>query len=362
MHGEPVEQQLDENNTRMRTHSLDSLEEEKEEFTVECQHYTIPIELSGMDKREEEIPEIKIDFEYQLINNNNENVASSKKPIEIKTTNSNYVVGDLKNTQKFNEEIVVKQRARESLKFWKSEEEKRKNEVDTSHNGNNSSSISSSSNTSTSLSLSSSNSTSKSNERRASVNMDSISSNSTSVEPSVIETFEPAISSRRVKDRISVFESKCQENNTGTTMNNVFKMKKGSKSNYDRISSVKSSPAYSIVEAKPVETKFSNSIQSRIESLEKNFDRNESVKTLERRGKSLDTNRIKEENGFTDTLTSTRNIDLSYSNDLDKPKPPEKLTISTSQQSLKSLSSKSMENGCESRTQIEPNQVCIICH
>ena len=206
----------------VRTHSLDSLEDEQknEEFTIEC-------------------------------------VAQPLHDEQASDEQSNaYTIGDLKKNTKFpNEENLIKQRARESLKFWKSEEEKLKQDTD-QQNGPSvvQNSIFSSQNSfvSSLKRVSSRDAKSTSLEHQA-----------TTKETNNEKTNETdqQVPIKRVKDRINIFESKFQENKTNAP---VTKIKKGSQSNFEP----KSMPIFDI---KPM-FQDSKDIQARIDTFENNFE------------------------------------------------------------------------------------------
>lgn len=187
---------LNQNQTSMmssplvRTHSLDSLEEEKnEEFTIEC----------PTDIRPEFVEE--------------------EQPKKI-----SYTIGDLRtNSSKFNEESLIKQRARESLKFWKSEEEKLRQDTDQL----NSSTIVQNSIFSTPNPFTSSLKRVSSRDKSIGQGPETISTDQIKEKPSETDQQVP---SKRVKDRISIFETKFQENKTNAP---VTKIKKGSQSNFE---------------------------------------------------------------------------------------------------------------------------------
>ena len=97
-----------------RSQSIDSLEAYQSQQSL-FKHHGIDVDFDISIKNESElseIPEIKIDFEYQI----------NKDPV-YKMSDKLFKVTETKPI-KFNED-QVKQRTRESLKFWKDEEEKR---------------------------------------------------------------------------------------------------------------------------------------------------------------------------------------------------------------------------------------------
>lgn len=227
---------------RERTHSLDSLEE----FAVDCSKNNTAraINRRNFNSNENheselsEIPEIKIDFEYKL-----------NPPVpQRRQQNKNFTVYDFKN-KKFNEENIVKQRTRESLKFWKDEEEKLKNshtsqtnkmasashgpsaaissntnhDVDSYGNEALEHHISSSSSShTTSLASNSGVSTSSTNNDLTSPGFSKIATSyNQTVEHGTGEYTDHKSSSsvfslKRVKDRINVFESKKSQSNIPT--------------------------------------------------------------------------------------------------------------------------------------------------
>ena len=217
------------------------------------------------------MPDIQIDLECKLgghhkNNNNNEQTqAPTKNPIQITipkisaaiekfcknnettaTTPNAEMVGEVKKqpTSKFNDEHLIKQRARESLKFWKEEEEKRKSETaaalssisnvvaaaqpaNGSQNNNNSLSEPISNSVSSHLNHSQNtinNATATFNHENGAKR----TSLSTASDFSAATGTNESISSvKRVKDRINIFESKSQQPATSSQPAS-FKLKKSS--------------------------------------------------------------------------------------------------------------------------------------
>ncbi|RNA13964.1 hypothetical protein BpHYR1_031328 [Brachionus plicatilis] len=165
-----------------RTHSLDSLEEEKHEhFTIEC-----------ADAADDQ-----------------------------KAKKTAYSIGDLKDSAKFNEQSLVKQRARESLKFWKTEEEKLKQDTDQqSPSPIVQNSIFSSPNP-----FVSSLKRVTSRDSAASMHRDLVTDEAKEKSAEM----DQQVPAKRVKDRINIFETKFQENKTSVP---ATKIKKGSQSNF----------------------------------------------------------------------------------------------------------------------------------
>ncbi|CAF0724466.1 unnamed protein product [Brachionus calyciflorus] len=288
--------------SRLRSHSLDSLEEEKnEEFTVECHHYIdnndrlIDSNTHTQTNNDDDSPEIKIDFEYSYIDQGKQDQISNS-----------YTIGDLKNNSKFNEESLVKQRARESLKFWKTEEEKFKQE-NTESNPN----VSTSSLVQNSIFHTSQNSTLKrvnSRETKMSINSNSTQFNNGS-QDRLNETQDQQVPSKRVKDRINIFESKLQDNKSQAPVMNFLKIKKGSHSNFERETRNTIVKPFEVVEKKPI----LSTVQSRIESLER---KNLSEDTLELKNEEFCTQTYIEANQVEETTCTTiKTIDIKPQND-----------------------------------------------
>jgi hypothetical protein len=231
---------------RERTHSLDSLEEEENEantntkygmvanincgkfiFETQDANYDVDVDInvSRIEQRKKgdqeqlecselsEIPEVKIDFEYKL-RSSKTNLAlltqHEKDHLHLvssssSTSTSNNSLDSNSVSPKFhelNEETdIVKQRTRESLKFWKQEEQKEKRKDSDSYlamkqikiNNNNSSSSSSSAKNN------SVNNSTKTSSYNISNQVNIIEHSNTPIEHIPIKC---------VKDRINVFESK----------------------------------------------------------------------------------------------------------------------------------------------------------
>ena len=322
---------------RERTHSLDSLEEEYRvdnrfevvagqisDFDVEMDinvSRIIEAKVAEMQSQEleqeqeselSEIPEIKIDFQYQLnskrsinsdsdsqadnfnsefeINNKINHFANSTTRVTVESRN--YEVVDLKDTARFNEETVIKQRARESLKFWKQEEEKIKHELNESSSSHTTSHASlSTANGATLASPSYSSQTfsakqNKTSEKKSSCMVDSANSINDSTSYLSLNNNESgetsSAPSKCIKDRISAFESKSKEQTTHKPTFMVAKRKEKATAATQPQESVKTAPK--------------NSIQSRIESLEKKADKAEHRRAnYKTRDSSLGSNDIKSE-------------------------------------------------------------------
>ncbi len=171
--------------------------------------------------------------------NNNINTFSAQN-ISI---NQSFSIGELKknggtaapagsSSSKFNDENLIKQRARESLKFWKEEEEKRKSEMNSqSLNTNNYNTLNSQSQNNSLLSNSVvSNTTTNNSQSHLSTNhhqdhsnhtndikttadfsfASSTNNNTSNIDLST-STAACGTVSKRVKDRINIFESKTQQ-------------------------------------------------------------------------------------------------------------------------------------------------------
>ena len=161
-HNEETEEDDDETMLRReRTHSLDSLETTEQakytsincgKFTLETQHASYDVDLdinvSHMQKMEQQqlecselsdIPEVKIDFEYKLKSAKEQE--KSYLRMASSSSSSNQSCPSPKLDIMNEETAVVKQRTRESLKFWKQEEAKEKR-LDSSGGGNGGASMS----------------------------------------------------------------------------------------------------------------------------------------------------------------------------------------------------------------------------
>jgi len=242
-----------------RTHSLDSLENDEldevsqstnKHIVIDAQNHSdfnvdLDINISRIDpvtnapivrkksnsnssKHQElsEIPEIKIDFEYQI----KKNFTAADHSISPKSKSSN--------------DDAVKKRARESLKFWKEEEEKRRQQHESSSSLNNSYSI-----MSTATSFSSASNDHHHHEKKTKH-----------------QTKSPTITIKRVKDRINVFETI----NDSTTQLSQTKLKAKKKEEKKPIQLVTIDSADDTKQI-PIQ-----SIQSRIKTFEQSLNKNQS--------------------------------------------------------------------------------------
>lgn len=209
---------------------------------------------------------------------------------------------------KFNDETIIKQRARESLKFWKEEEEKRKSEnVSTYSNANNSVSNASNNNyasnfnsntNNTPAAAAKSNMSSSSSTSNTGVNLSEISTTVTNLSQAETNHKHNLIASsasgdnnstitatlggsKRVKDRINIFESKSQQQSAAASTS-VFSRfgKKSVTSDSTKSMSLDASKSTQSIQPSSETTSsyesakpsFKGGIQSRIDSFEKKIE------------------------------------------------------------------------------------------